>query len=234
MVLYYNGNENLDYMEIRPQTSFIPKKPLVSTQEVSHRGSTISFFSLISIVIFVVSLAGAGGVYAWSRILTQQEITNQETLKKARDAFDPSLILELKKVSNRLTLSKQVLSSHIALSEFFKIVEAMTLKSVRFKNFSFSHTDKEIRVTMSGEAENFSSIALQSDVLGKSKDITDPIISNLALETNGNVSFEFTGTIDPKLLSYASSVANKDSETSNQAATSTDQVANPSSLIPQQ
>jgi hypothetical protein len=199
-------------MDIKPQTSFIPKKPIMTQQGASHSGGVhINIFMTLAVIIFIASILGAGGVFAWGKVLKQQEIKNAETLRQAREAFDPALIEDLKKVSSRLALSKEVLNKHIAASDLFAIIEELTLQSVRFKNFTFSNSEKEIRVSMSGEAENFTSIALQSDVFGKSKKILEPVISNLSLEQNGNVSFEFSAKIPPSALSYASKVAQTNS-----------------------
>jgi hypothetical protein len=194
-------------MDVKPQTSFIPKKPLTPIASVSHSSSvSFSFFGLIAILIFAISILSAGGVMAWKYILEKKQVGYIADLEAAKEAFDPALIQELKSVSMKLTTAKELLNSHAAVSEFFSVLGDATLKSVRFKNFRFSNSGKDLKVTMSGEAESFSSIAKQSDVFGANKKLKDPILSSLALEQNGNVSFDFTAAVEPAILSYSKSV----------------------------
>jgi hypothetical protein len=59
---------------------------------------------------------------------------------------------------------------------------------------------------MGGIASSFSSVALQSDIFGENKFIQEPIFSNLNLDSKGDVIFDFSAFVDPRLLSYSDSI----------------------------
>src|SRR3989344_44059 len=196
-------------MDNQFQTSFIPKKPLVSIREPSS-SSRISLFSTIAVVIFIVFLASAAGVYLWKRYLLGEIKNMSASVTKARAALEPSLVNDLVRLNNRIEGSKALLKGHVALSPFFSLLETLTLQSLRFTSFGFSVNGEKVVVTMSGAARSFATIALQSDVFGRNnKYIHDPLFSDLNLDKSGNVIFKFTATIDPSLVSYEKSIADE-------------------------
>ena len=107
------------------------------------------------------------------------------------------------RLDSRLTSAKSLLTSHIALSPLFDILGKSTLKrSVRFKTLDVSVGDGKVSLVMKGQATGFTAIALQSDSFGKDKRLQSPLLSDLALDQTGAVSFTFTATIDPSTLAY--------------------------------
>jgi hypothetical protein len=197
-------------METKFQTSFIPKRP-IAAEQTAHTGPSVSLFMLISVILFIVSLAGAGFVIFWKDHLVTQKAQFQDTLTKNQQQFNPDLIEKLGKINTKIDLSKQLLGSHLAVSEIFNIVAQLTAEHVRFNSLDFSSpksSKDQIIITMKGEGVSFNDIAFQSDVFGKSvqygtnKVIINPILSDLGLNQNGNVSFTFTTNLDPKDILY--------------------------------
>ncbi len=198
-------------METKFQTSFIPKRPIVTEQSAHVGGPSVSLFMLISVILFIVSLAGAGFVLFWKNHLAAQQIEFQNTLTANEQQFNPDLIEKLGKINTKIDLAKQLLTNHLAVSETFNIVAQLTAEHVRFDSLDFSAPKSpkdQIIITMKGEGVSFNDIAFQSDVFGKSvqygtnKVIINPILSDLGLNTNGNVSFTFTTNLDPKDILY--------------------------------
>lgn len=181
--------------------AFIPKKPLAAAG--GREKKSVNFFSLIGSVVFTVALLAAAAVFGYTLMLEKWIKDGKETLARAQNAFDPALVETLSTLDSRIEGAKEILSNHRAISAFFDLLETLTLRSVRFKSFDYVLVGKDkVNVTMKGEGESFSSIALQSDVFTKSKFLVDPVISNLTLEQNGNVAFDFTASIDPSVVLY--------------------------------
>lgn len=198
-------------METKFQTSFIPKKPLIPETGFGKRES-ISFFMLIGVVLFTLSILSAGGVFVWNKILERKQIEYQNVLDANRKAFDAD-ITEFKRFNSKINLSKELLDNHLSVSEVFKIVGQLTAESVRFNDFTFSlptNSKDGVTVTMKGTGNSFSTIAFQSDELAKNKVIKDPIISDLNLDQNGLVSFTFNGTIPVSQIFYKNNFAKQD------------------------
>ena len=55
---------------------------------------------------------------------------------------------------------------------------------------------------MSGVAIGYRSIALQSDLFAKNKNLIDPVFSNLTLDNSGNVVFDLEFSVDPNFVNY--------------------------------
>ena len=73
-------------MDGKFQTSFIPKKPIVSAAQ--ERSSGMSLFMFVSIFIFIVSLALAGFVFVGQKYLSAQLEKDKQNFSKAQDMFD--------------------------------------------------------------------------------------------------------------------------------------------------
>lgn len=192
-------------------TSFIPKKPLENKVESSGRQTSI--FLVASVFIFIVSLVATGSVYFYKSLLNKRIENMSVSLEKAKAAFEPALILELKRLNSRIDASSSITAKHMAASQVFELLEGLTLQSIRYKKFGYSTTNEKITVSVSGEAKNYSSVALQSSILGKSPYIKDPIFSNLSLDNKGNVNFDLTAYVDPSLVSYSTALERVTEET---------------------
>lgn len=195
-------------METKFQTSFIPKKPILAESTNKVR-SSISIFTVISVTIFLLSLAAAGGSIAWQKFLKAQLVDYQKQLDDKRQQFDPALIETLKRANIKIDNAKKIMENHLASSDVFSLISNLTIENVRFKSFEFAGpivVGDEVKIVMKGQGSTFKAIAYQSDVFGRNKIIKNPILSDLSLEQNGRVNFTFTGTIDPKVLLYKTSL----------------------------
>ena len=200
-------------MEGRLQTSFIPKKPVVAETQVV---SSVSIVFIISLILFIISCAAALGVFAYTQVLNKQIADNKATLIQASGAFEPSLIDALIRVNDRLDSVTKLLASHNAPSVIFSEIESYTLQSVRFRSFSYTMAnDGTASISMKGQAKDFTSIALQSDVLAKSRHFKSPVLSNLTLLSDGSVSFDFKALVDPSFISYKNTLPGAQSASTN-------------------
>ncbi len=198
-------------MDTKFQTSFIPKKTsLTETKIVKHNHGT-SFFTFISVMIFIVSVVGAVFSVVWKNVLIKSQENYKVELKKAEEKFNTALIDELREANAKIDLSKTILKNHIAASEVFSIISGLTIQGVKFNSFEFSGSPTSndgIDISLKGIGNSFSAIAFQSDVFGQStqfgtnKPLKNPVVTDLALDDKGNVGFTFSATLDPADLSY--------------------------------
>jgi uncharacterized membrane protein YgcG len=190
-------------METKFQTSFIPKQPV--TSEAPHHASTASLFFLFAFILFMASLACAGGVFIYGQIIQKNitEGTSQLTLNK--NAFDPNTINQITRLNDRINAADYLLKHHKSVSTLFLVLSNATLKNVRFSDFNYAGVDDKITLAMRGQALSYETVALQA------KEFTNPNLKNvfrsplfgdLTLDTTGNVSFSFNTSIDPLLVDY--------------------------------
>jgi len=184
--------------------SFIPKKPLAPRSGRSQGSRGIVFSA--AVLVFVLSLLGAGGVYSYEKITEKNIASKSDTLEQARGAFEPSLITEMERVDTRISAANEIIEKHVAFSEFFKILEELTLQTVRFSRFNYSFVEGKPKIRLDGEARNYSSVALQSDIFGDNKYLKNPIFSNLGLAKDGNITFNLELNLEPSFMLYKESI----------------------------
>lgn len=198
-------------MDTKFQTSFIPKKPILSEQTIIRHSAGTSVFMFVSIIVFVVSVGSAGLSVVWKNILMKQQDGYRVELKKAEKKFDVALIEKLKKANTKIDLTNKLLKKHIAATEAFSIISQLTSDGVRFKSFEFSSSpdsNDDVKLTLIGEGVSLSAIAWQSDVLGQStsygtnKLLKNPILSDLILDTSGSVGFSLSASLSPDEIFY--------------------------------
>ena len=188
-------------MEKEFQTSFIPKKPLAEARVPRKR--PIGVFVLLATILFFTSLITGIGVYFYKASLLRQVESMSVSLEKAKAAFEPSLIEDFQILDRRINSANEVLSKHLIVSPIFETLQELTLKSIRFTSFDFLRNgDQIINVTIKGLSKDYDSIAIQSDLFGQNKYIKNPIFSNLNLDLKGNISFDFTFSVDQEFLLY--------------------------------
>ncbi len=187
-------------MDPNVQGSFIPKQALTA----ASRGSGIGLFFLLALLVFVMSIIAAGGSFAYERILNSQ-ITQKDTdLRRAEGAFDVGVIQDLVRMDARLAQARTLLQSHVSPSAVFSFLSTVTLQKVQFDSFDLAvNKDGGATMSLSGSADSFSTVALQSDQLGASKVLRDVIFSGITVNDKGKVSFSVNANVDPGLILYS-------------------------------
>lgn len=190
-------------METKFQTSFIPKQPV--TSEAPHHTSAASLFFLFAFIVFMASLASAGGVFIYSEIIKKNINEGKSQLTLNKNAFDPNTISQITRLNDRINAADYLLKRHKSVSTLFLVLSNSTLKNVRFSDFTYTGVDDKISLNMRGQATSYETVALQA------KEFTNPNLKNvfrsplfgdLTLDTQGNVSFSFSTNIDPFLVDY--------------------------------
>jgi hypothetical protein len=193
-------------MEPKFQSSFIPKGPVTSSTTVGiptgRKTKERSFFSFLAIVIFIISVLLALGMFGYKFYLKYRIETMSADLEKARVAIQPDIIRELTRLDNRIVSTKELISEHRVLTPLFEFLEISAPRTVRFTDFRYTTTDKDTVLTLKGEARGYAALALQADIFDKSQYFHNSIFSDLNLNTRGDVSFSLTASVDPNLVSY--------------------------------
>jgi len=198
-------------MDIKSHTSFIPKKAFNASNASLHsKGSSIGILFLLTLIIFISALALSLGVFLYQQFLIKDTESKSSQLKRARAEFEPTLIQEINRLDKRIQSSRNILGKHKAISSFFNLLEDLTLANIQFENLEYNVDENgRANISMEGKAKSFNSVALQSDIFGKSKFIQEPIFSNLNIDNKGDVEFDFTAFIDSSLILYENIILTK-------------------------
>ena len=204
-------------MEQNFQTSFIPKKPMIEERAVASQ--PVSLSTIISIFVFFTMLVATGALYFYNGILNKNIIQMENDLNLAKNRFEPSKIIQLQVLDKRLRASNEILSKHIATSPIFKALQSITMKTISYTKFGYDFNsdtkNPKIMVKMSGIALGYKSVALQSDLFTRNKNLIDPIFSNLALDDKGNVTFDLEFSVDPDFVNYKKTLEATGGDSSN-------------------
>lgn len=190
-------------METKFQTSFIPKKPVVMSGTSLSSNKPMSFLSFLGILIFVLTLFIAGGSFLYKTYVDSSIKNMKKTLESKKSTLDLRLIQEFVNLDERFASSKQLLSTHIAPSHLFSLLESLTLRSVRFTSLKYTvDADKKVHLDLEGEARSYSVVAAQAEAFTKERSFISPIFSNFDLDDKGNVKFSVKTDFDFNTLVY--------------------------------
>lgn len=200
-------------MEQEFRTTFIPKKPIVQAT-ASSSGPTskpVGIVFVVSLLIFIVSLAIGGGVYAYKNYLEKDIEDLSVSLDKVQKNLDPNAIKEFSVMDKRLRNSELLLNQHEVVFPVFKVLGATTLPTVRYTKMDVVFGDTgDLNVTLSGESDGYRSIALQSQALAQNADLKDTIFSNFVVTPKGRVSFDLSFTVPKSDLAFNKNITSED------------------------
>ena len=186
------------------QGSFIPKQSLAAA---AGRGGGMGLFFLMAIIIFTLSIVSAGAAFGYKQILNNTIADKDASLRKAEGAFNPGTIQDLLRLDNRLTQARVLLQKHVAPSAILYFLSTITLERVQLNSFEMGlNNNGSASLSVSGSADSFSSVALQSDQFGATKLLKDVIFSGISVNETGKVGFTVNATVDPSLLLYSNSI----------------------------
>ncbi len=189
------------------RTTFIPKAPASGTT-AGAPPKTMNIFILASALVFVFSLVAAAGAYFYRAVLVRDIEELSRSVTRAEEIVSPALVGRLNAYDKRSRVVKTLLDKHIVLSPVFDLLEALAIGSVRFSDFEYSlGREGNAKLSLSGEAKSYSALAAQSNLLGKSEYIKEPIFSNFALNTIGNVTFDFSSSVEHSFQLYRNTLA---------------------------
>jgi len=209
-------------METKFQTSFIPKKSVSPTGMAGNapviRRAPSSIVMTLATIIFIASIAAAGGLYAWKFVLVADQKSYKEQLSQRQGQFDLGLIRDLKQINVQINTARQLMASHLAISQVFDSIARLTAEKVQFSNMDLSMgtggaIGSDIKISMNGIGVDLSTVAFQSQVLGELEQyglrdvVKNPILSDPTEEDGKNtVAFKFTASMNPQTLLYSKSV----------------------------
>jgi len=177
----------------------VPKQPVRGTASYTKSGGNT--FLTLALVILGIAILGAGGVFGYQRYLMSVRDAKSEEVRQAQEAINASSVEEFVRTRDRFTAAEALLDNHVAVSNFFNLLESITLQTVRFNSLSFTLTDdRSAQIAMAGTARTFNALAAQSSVFAEEKRIKRAIFSDIKVNTDNTVSFSLDADLDPRLL----------------------------------
>ena len=189
-------------MDGKLQTSFIPKQPLVENKPKKSPAST-NVFSIIGWFIFIVAVLASLGVFAYEQMLIKSIDSKNAELTNRIKKFDIASVDRFIQLNSRLQAANTLMENHSAVSALLGLISTSTIQSVQFTGLEYSYDEaNNSNLILTGKAPNFASVALQSDSFGSKPYFKNQVFSELGLDTDGGVLFQFNASIEPSYIKY--------------------------------
>lgn len=193
------------------QTSFIPKKPIVSEGGNNRFASStvvrdVNAISIIATIIFTVTVLATGGLFFYKMYLNKQITQLDSEINTARSAFQIDKIKELLDANDRILASKVLLDNHVTVSKLLYLFQDLTVKRMRLLRLTYSDKSGIPGLTAKAQVQTYNALVEQSKILSDSAYLKNSQFLNFGLADNGIVNVDFISSVDRSLLSYKKAI----------------------------
>jgi ABC-type multidrug transport system fused ATPase/permease subunit len=187
-------------------TSFVPKQPVTPGK---RRSSGTSVLLIISFIIIGVSIACVAGVFFYSQYLKGLENSRGAELVAAQNNVNPATVASFVRLRDRFTAAETILSQHVALSQFFTVLNNITLQNVSYSSLLVTVADdRTATIELTGEAKDFNTLAAESTAFASETDIKSAIFSDISVDkTTNDVKFTVDAVLQPGLVTESAATA---------------------------
>lgn len=185
-------------------TSFVPR-PAGSPPRHVNTDFT-GFFGVVIYIVCGVIMALAAGVFAYERFLLSAQANKREQVTKANSSIDLKTVEGFIRLNDRLNSGQGLLEKHVALSNFFLVLESVIPSAVRFSTLEIAVNEKGDGATIhaAGVAKSLNALAAASSFFADDGRIKDAIFSKIVVNAeDDSISFLLAATIDKKLLAFS-------------------------------
>lgn len=187
-------------------TSFVPKQPVQSTPRFRSSGGNTFLF--IASILLGISVLGSLGVFAYEQYLMGIRDTKKAEVESVQKNIDSTAVEDFIKTRDRFKSAMTLLDSHVVSSQFFDLLEDMTLQNVRFNSLSLKlEDDHTAKISMEGVARTFNALAAQSSEFAKEDRLKRAIFSDITVDLKDQVTFSFSAELSNELLTMTTEEA---------------------------
>jgi hypothetical protein len=180
-------------------TSFVPKQSVPTDKKHYSKGNIL--FLIVALIIAGAAILMAGGVFLYEKYLVSVETSKGAELVAAQNQVNDATVEQFVRLRNRLTASQTLINQHVELSQFFALLESITLQNVHFTTLTVAVADDQsAMITMVGVATDFNALAAESTAFAQQPDVKSAIFSGITVNANKTVNFNLTATLSPGLV----------------------------------
>jgi hypothetical protein len=181
-------------------TSFVPRQQFAAPPPRPKRSGQ-NIFLIASIGIFALALLAAGGTFAYEKYLESSRDAKEASIASKQQGIDSSTVAQFVALSNRISAAQTILDDHVAVSQFFDLLEGLTLQSVSITALTLHVADdRTATLSVAGNAKTFNALASESAAFAQQPLIKHAIFSGLNAGKDGTVSFTVAADLDSSLI----------------------------------
>ena len=192
-------------MDPKFRSSFIPKKPLPVKGGGTKIGQHHSFniVTFLSGLFFIASLALAGGIFLMDRVVDSRVNQKGIDLNNEKNRLDLGSVENYRALAERLKAAKTLMNRHKVSSKLFLMLNDKTLHNIGYSGFKIEDKldDQNAEISITGQAASFNALTVQTDVFRRNPILTNITFESIALDEDGNITFEILAeAVGPELL----------------------------------
>ena len=181
-------------------TSFVPHQQF-SPQSSRPQKSGVNFFLVGALGILVLALVATALTFAYEKYLQSVRASKEATVAQEEKGIDQNTVESFVALSNRLSAANTILKNRVVTSQFFDLLESITLQGVSVTSVTLTIAkDRTATLNLAGTARNFNALAEESSQFAQQTLIKHAIFSGLNAAKDGTVAFTATADVDSKLL----------------------------------
>lgn len=204
------------------ETAFVPQQPLLRVEAGQRPRVPLDLALIVSLIVFFVTLAVAGGAFFYKQQVDKQVISRGEDLKAAEALFDTGKISTYKELQVKLTTAKTLVDSHTIFSLIFDLIETKAATNIGLTSLTFGQEGNsgDVSLLLTGQAPSYEAVYFQMQKWRESKPVIKSVdMTSLSLEeASGIVSFSVKIALDAKTIGYANMLAASNAANAQQAA----------------
>ncbi|MBY0538649.1 hypothetical protein K2P47_04615 [Patescibacteria group bacterium] len=164
-----------------PSSSFIPKRGIGKKPTVVRKNNFV-LISIISYALFVSAPLASAAVFIYERHTQNQFNKAVINLDQAIESFKEEDLKRVTEFNDRLTITKNLLSSHVSIEDLLRRIESATAQTVVFKSMDITRVDKST-ISVSGQmsTEKFDGALFQRAAFDADEIINSPVFSDVKL-----------------------------------------------------
>lgn len=156
--------------------------------------SDFLIFLLIGVIISYFALG-------WLEKKSENYLQNlEEKISQARTPEIIALEKEVLDYQKKIEDFAKIFEQHKLNSKFFQFLEERTYPKVFFSKFNLN--SQTLKVSLSGQADNFLSLGYQLQILEKEPLLKEINLSKISLAREGGIEFDLELILNPKMLSW--------------------------------
>ena len=169
-------------------TSFIPKNNTTRRKRTARQGN-VYVLSVISYIIFLSALGGAGAVFFYDKFVIQQLEQEVIAMNSEVSSFKEADMQQVIDFDQRLQKASDRIDRSVSVASIFDAIEAATADTVRFSTFSLTRNgDENFTVEAEIETNTFDSTLFQRGVFARTDvvdvvEIKDLLIADVTTES---------------------------------------------------
>lgn len=183
-----------------PDPTLLTKSRSAFTQPTVRSKMGLGILTLVAFIFFAAVALVYGGVYFYQRTLTDNLEGLTLELSDLEKKFDPEQIKEIAQVDHALVLARDFLSKHVHSSRVLELIEANTLKRIRYNELKFSTDGKSL--TLKGKADGYVTLNDQINHFGTVSEITGVKFNSVTVDADGFVGFALDLFLDGNILRF--------------------------------